>query len=537
MKQIGIILIVFCSYLNSYCQIGIGTTNPHPSSILDVESTEKGFLLPRLRNNKIYSITNPSEGLMIYSTEENCLVFFNGTDWYNICDNALVPVPISNDNQIKLKASDTDNDDQFGYSISMNTDGTKVIVGAIREDSDATGVGNGVSNSGVAYIYSLSGGVWTQEAKLKADNAGDDDQFGYSVSMNADGTRVIVGAVNEDSDATGSGDGIDNSGAAYIYSFSGGVWTQETKLKSSDAGSTDQFGYAVSMNTDGTKIIVGSINEDSDATGIGNGVFNSGAVYLYSLSGGIWTQDFKLKANDADNDDQFGRLISMSSDGTKIIVGAIREDSDATGIGNGVFNSGAAYVYSLSGGIWIQEAKLKASDPGSSDNFGRSVSINADGTKAIVGSVNEDSDVTGVGNGVSDAGAAYVYSLSGGVWTQEAKLKADNADNDDQFGYSVSMNADGTKVVVGSVNEDSDVTGIGNGIFNSGAVYVYYSSEGDWIQDIKLKANNAGNGDNFGTSILMSSDGTKLIIGAINEDSDATGIGNGAFNSGAVYVY
>ena len=75
-------------------------------------------------------------------------------------------------------------------------------------------------------------------------------------------------------------------------------------------------------------------------------------------------------------------------------------------------STGAAYIFSRSGATWTQEAKIEASDGGSSDSFGWSVSISSDGSRAIVGAYNKN----------STAGAAYIFSRSGTTWTQEAKI-------------------------------------------------------------------------------------------------------------------
>ncbi len=179
----------------------------------------------------------------------------------------------------------------FGSSVAVS--GDTVVVGAHGEDSNATGVDgnqgdNSASNSGAAYVFSRSGGIWTQQAYLKASNTGADDYFGYSVAVSGD--TVVVGAYGEDSNATGvdgnQGDNsASNSGAAYVFIRSGGIWTQQAYLKASNTGADDRFGGSVAVS--GDTVVVGANREDSNATGVdGNQGDNSanwsGAAYVFS---------------------------------------------------------------------------------------------------------------------------------------------------------------------------------------------------------------------------------------------------------------
>jgi hypothetical protein len=130
-----------------------------------------------------------------------------------------------------------------------------------------------------------------------------------------------------------------------------------------------------------------------------------------------------------------------------------------------------------------QQGYLKASNTGASNGFGHSVALSADGTTLAVGAVGEASQATGIGgnqanNSALYAGAVYVFVRSGGLWVQEAYVKASNTGVDDTFGFSVALSADGTTLAVGAVEEDSQATGIGgnqtdNSASGAGAVYVY----------------------------------------------------------------
>ncbi len=150
----------------------------------------------------------------------------------------------------------------------------------------------------------------------------------------------------------------------------------------------------------------------------------------------------------------------MALSGDTLVVGAYEEDSNATGVngeqGNNLAsNAGAAYVFVRSGNTWSQQAYLKASNTGADDLFGWSVALSGD--TLVVGAWGEDSNATGVGgdqgNNLAEyAGAAYVFVRSGGLWSQQAYLKASNTGADDGFGSSVALSGD--TLVVGANREN-----------------------------------------------------------------------------------
>jgi len=403
--------------------------------------------------------------------------------------------------------------------------------------------------------YPLTIDPIAQQAYLKASNTGDNDQFGYSVSVSGD--TVVVGAYLEDSSATGvNGDQASNAassaGAAYIFVRSGSAWTQQAYLKASNTGAGDFFGWSVSVS--GDTVVVGAWLEDSSATGVNgdqasNGASQAGAAYIFVRSGSAWTQQAYLKASNTGFSDFFG--ISVSVSGDTVVVGAYLEASSATGVNgdqasNGASQAGAAYVFVRSGSAWTQQAYLKASNTGFSDFFGISVSVSGD--TVVVGAYLEASAATGVNgdqasNGATQAGAAYVFVRSGSAWVQQAYLKASNTGADDRFGFSVSVSGD--TVVVGAWLEDSSATGVNgdqasNATNGAGAAYVFVRTGSAWTQQAYLKASNTGADDWFGYSVSVSGD--TVVVGAYNEDSAATGVNgdqasNGATQAGAAYIF
>lgn len=456
-----------------------------------------------------------------------------------------------------LKASAPGAGDFFGVGIALSNDGNTMAIGAIGESSL-------VPNSGAAYVFTRSTGMWSQQALLKASNPDAGDDFGVSIALSGDGNTLAVGAYQEDSNATGiNGNQADNSapgsGAAYVFTRdNAGNWTQQAYIKSSNsetgvvfdptdvADTGDVFGVSVALSNDGNTLAVGAYREDSSTAGVNgdqtnNSAPNAGAVYVFTRNVASWSQQAYLKASNPDAGDRFGSWISMSGDGATLAIGARFEDGNGGNqTNNSIMDSGAAYVFIRSGITWTQQAYLKASHPGADDLFGAMVTLSNDGNTLAVGARQEDSASTGVGgdetdNSASDAGAVYVFIRSGGVWNQEVYLKASNNEAGDWFGVRVALSNDGNILAVGASNEDSSAIGInGNSTDNSapdaGAAYIFTRSAGVWSQQSYLKASNTLTGALFGGWITLSADGKTLAVGASDENGGAT-------QAGAVYVY
>jgi len=388
--------------------------------------------------------------------------------------------------QQKIVTSDAAATDQFGNRVSISSDGNYAIMGVYLDDD----AGN---QSGSAYIFTRSGSTWTQQQKLTASDAAQADRFGYSAAISGDGTYAIVGAQYDD-------DTVNDSGSAYIFTRSGSTWTQQAKLLASDAATDNFFGTAVSISSDGTYAIVGAWGND-----IAN--FNAGSAYIFTRSGSSWSEQQKLIASDADGNDYFGFAVSISADSTYAIVGAYYEGPTI----------GAAYIFTRSGSTWTQQQKIVASDATSYDYFGYSVSISSDGTYAIVGAYMDDVTYT-------DQGSAYIFTRSGSTWTQQAKLVASDAAQNDRFGFSVSISSDGSRAIVGSVFDDDAGT-------DSGSAYIFTRSGSTWTQQDKLVASDGATNDWFGQSVSISSDATTAIVGASGDDLGAIG------DAGSVYVF
>jgi hypothetical protein len=393
--------------------------------------------------------------------------------------------------QAYLKASNPDAGDSFGFAVAVS--GDTIVVGASSESSNATGVNGDQSNnsafsSGAAYVFARTGGVWSQQAYLKASNTDSLDGFGYSVAVS--GETVVVGAFGEGSNATGvNGNQANNSasasGAVYVFTRTGGTWSQQAYLKASNTGTGDVFGTNVALS--GDTLAVAAYGEASSSTGVNgnqgdNSAPSAGAAYIFTRTGGTWSQQAYLKASNAESSDFFGTSVAVS--GNTVVVGASGERSNATGVNgdqsnNSAEGAGAAYVFVRSGAVWTQQAYLKASNTQANDFFGLYVALSGD--TIVVSASGEDSTATGVNgdqsnNSGTDSGAAYVFTRSGASWSQQAYLKASNSEPLDRFGTSVSVSGD--TVIVGARREDSSATGVNgdqanNAATDAGAAYVF----------------------------------------------------------------
>ena len=230
---------------------------------------------------------------------------------------------------------------------------------------------------------------------------------------------------------------------------------------------------------------------------------DSGSVYVFTRSGNVWSQQAKLTAEDGTAGDVFG--ISVAFSGNTIIVGADRNEEKG-------IDAGAVYVFTLSGNVWRQQAKLTAADSAEGDIFGVRVAL--EGNTALISAHRDDDDIMGV-----NAGSAYIFTRTGKTWSQQVKLTAPDGAAQDRFGRSVALAGD--TAVIGAMFQDDKGE-------NSGSVYVFKRSGNTWGLKDQLTASDGADGDVFGWNVALS--GNTAVISA-NRDDD-----NGE-NSGSVYIF
>jgi hypothetical protein len=386
--------------------------------------------------------------------------------------------------QQQLIPSALTTDSEFGSSLSLSPDGNTAIVGA-----DYQGSGLDIYK-GAVYVFTRLGSTWTEKQKLVASDAATSDNFGSSVQISADGRTIVVGAKNKVISANGY------EGAAYIFTLSGGVWTEQSKLVPSDIAAGDNFGKSVSISDNGNIVVVGSTDDTSPNT-------NNGAVYVFTRSGSTWTETQKLLASDSESNSNFGNSISLSGDGSTLLIGSYTEDTSPNS------DQGAVYVFTRSGSTWTESNKLTASDAASNEYFGFSVAISKDGNFAAIGSNFESTSPT------SQQGAVYVFTRSGSTWTQESKIIASDKSSNDSFGSSVYISANGGSIIVGSPSESTSPNSF------QGAVYIYdtvlswsaSASIGAYADQNYIRANSVSSPYNYveGTLVVPNS-GNRYIL-------------------------
>jgi len=393
---------------------------------------------------------------------------------FYILQNDLLPLP--SENETKLTADDGEANDFFGRDVAI--DGVYAVVGAPYDDNEKG------ADAGAAYIYKLEEGAWVQIAKLIPNDGADEDLFGYSVDIQGD--YVAVGACWDDDAGEKSGsayifknDGTDNwdqqakvvaddagednrfgidlaidrgylivgaffdddfgtrSGSAYIFKQNGPDWTQQTKLTASDAAEGDWFGVSVDM--DGDYAVVGARYDDNE-----NGE-DTGAVYVFKREDTAWNEQAKLMPSDGAAGDLFHE-VAISGDW--IVVGAYQDDDNGD-------NSGSAYLFRRDGETWLEDTKLVASDGSGGDMFGASVAV--DGNLLCVGAYKDDD------NG-ENSGSVYLFEFDGTNWNGTQKTMAFDGEPGDYFGLATAVSH--SSILIGARNDDD------NGE-NAGAAYVY----------------------------------------------------------------
>ncbi len=439
---------------------GIGTTTPHASSILDINSINKGVLLPRITTSQRKSIASPTAGLMVYDIEKRTIFLFDGTEW--------MPMLVSASNQnippAMVTSEELETNDGFGASVAIS--GNYAIIGC------PLGSGS-IEDQGTAYIYFRNNGVWTQQAKLTAADGAAFDRFGQSVSISGD--YAVVGSPEDDIFVANPFPTTQfDRGSAYVFIRSGTSWTQQVKLLSSTSAQNIRFGNGVSI--DGNRIAVGAPWENNQ----------SGAVYLFQRSGTSWPQQQRIVAPAVTPDAEFGYSVDIS--GNSVIVGA---PSDA--YEDLYLNIGAAYIFTHGGLLWVLDETFYFGDPMNGDNFGFSVSI--DDSIALVGGYAIDYSPN------TNQGIVMAYKRNGAYWTQISAILIPDGVASAQTGFSVSIR--GNIAVVGAPKA---ATPFGQ----NGGVYVF-QYDGIYWQLLQKIMDPLPQNSQFGQAVA--SDGFNIVVG------------------------
>lgn len=329
-----------------------------------------------------------------------------------------------------LRASDPTDAAYFGTSVAMSP--TLAVIGSPGKSAGA----------GAAYVFRLNGGNWTQEQKLGAADAAAGDGFGVAVALD-DGTteRVVVGAPFDDGEVETP---KVSAGAAYVFTFAtvGLTWEPSAQLRSQNGEAGTLFGSSVGIS--GDRVVVGApgVNESSARTFVGAAsVFNAASNWNREATFESPLPPAPPGLEEVRRGLFFGRSVALVTHGggeSTAVVGAYGEE--------------AAYVFTTAAGVWGDPQKLEIpeSEREGGERFGFAVDI-ADGA-LVVGAALEES-----------AGAAYIFTASGSVWSFAQRQVALGIDVDDAFGAAVGT--DGTQVIIGAPGTKVGSTeGYGNAI-------------------------------------------------------------------------
>ncbi|MBB4632917.1 beta strand repeat-containing protein [Sphingosinicella soli] len=478
-----------------------------------------------------------------------------------------------------------DTEDFLGVSVALNAAGDRLAIGAGNDD----GFGNSATNSGAIHVIGFSDTNFSNGARLGTIGKGytdagdtdiaaivDGDMFGYTVAMNADGTRVAATAPGDNA----STNDMAGTGAVHLLSFantdlSGGTYegiigkgyTGGKNVDVADLEAGDTFGFGLAFNAAGDRLAVGSYGDD----GGNNGLSDAGGVYLMRFADGDFSAGTVAgvigrdtwRTSDVDvaglqDGDRLGISVALNAAGDRLAAGAMYD----SGVLDDTAHAGAVYLFSftdgnfsggtLSGIVGKGYVGGKNVDIGrldADDFFGSAIALNAEGSRLAIGSIGDD----GVDEATSNAGAVYVLDFTDGDFSNGAvsgivgkgysgvngvnSLDVDGLDESDRFGRAVTLNAVGNRMAIASTGDD----GAGNSVAESGAVHLFLLESATSMvgtigagyadaDDVNIALSSD---DNFGNAVSLNAAGDRLAVGA-NGDDGSDDLTSGA---GAVYLF
>jgi len=349
-----------------------------------------------------------------------------------------------------------------GSAAALSVDGTTAIEGG-PYDGDGRGA---------VWMFTRSGTGWAQQGEklTAADAVGERVFLGRSLALSADGNTALVG---------GDGDN-EGLGAAWVFTRTYGVWSEQAKLIGSSGMGKSGQGSAVALSADGNTALIGG-------TSAGEGI---GAAWVFTRANSAWTEQANLIGSGAAGKSGQGSAVSLSANGNTALIGGSTDGQ----------NRGAVWIFTRSGEAWTQQGgKLVGSGENAAAGSaavhqGYSAALSGDGNIAVVG---------GYGDGL-DTGAAWVFARSADVWAQQGeKLTAPAAGA--QIGYSVALSNDGSRLLLGGPDDDG----------GTGAAWEVRYVNGVWTPVAKLVGYGASGRARQGYAVAISGDGHTALLGGI----------------------
>lgn len=283
-------------------------------------------------------------------------------------------------------------------------------------------------------------------------------------------------------------------------------------------GADDQFGRSVSINSEGNIVASGSGQSSSYVR-----VFREHSTVFSNTSDSVikeayWKPMGSTLGGEDAPDDRFGRSLDLSASGLRIAVGATQNKKGAVG-------SGYVRIYDYNGTEWNQVGQDIVGDY-DQDGFGRDVSLNADGSIVACGA--QDADENGESSGRVRIYRLIVDDLGTAAWEEIGEILG--AAESDEMGGTLMLSASGSRLAVGASQRDRDG---GTGYVQ---IFDYNNSANAWNKN-GPNLEGVAEGDRFGAEVQMSSNGLVLAVGAIASDTNGDDSGDvHVFNLGDLVV-
>ena len=390
--------------------------------------------------------------------------------------------------------------DKIGPAGTLEPDG--FFGSSVAADLETAVVG--APGGEAAFVFAAGPDGWQFEAELLPPAYTGEPldinyfDFGHSVAIHGD--FAVIGAPRA---RVFSGLEWYEEGAVCVFRRSAeGVWSLEQELTAFDIFDMrdTHFGASVAISYE---TIIGGAPDDTRS----GEPAESGSAFVFTLVGGAWQLQQRITPTYQGAEDHFGESVDVYIN-TAVIGAPDREVMLAS-------DAGHAYVFTRSGTSWTQAADLTASDSGPGNHFGKSAWVR--GISAVVVGAPDDDHASGV-----DAGSAYAFTETGGVWSQDQKIVATDGEAGDRFGAAVA--GGGPIAVIGAPDDNHGMFGI-----DAGSAYIFELTNGTWFQEEKLLAPDGGISDHFGSSVAIG--GFKALVGSPFDD------GPNVTNTGSVHSY
>jgi hypothetical protein len=455
-------LLMYATSLFAQGNTGVGTTVP----------TQKLHVNGKVKIGD--DAATPSAGTIRWNATSNDFEGYNGTEWLSLTTANRIAT-IGSPNEIGQLVEYNSGPPPaaipsaaYGYSVDIS--GEWAVIGAPNE-----------GQGGAAHVFRRTGSSWNYFSKLTSPDIGNKDRFGHSVAV--DGTNIIVGAPYDSLNT------IEYNGSAYIFTFNGSAWVQQFKILNPGSGVRDFFGNAVDIS--GDMVIIGAYMQDDGANA------DEGRAWGFKRvgAGPTWNQMGLFTGSGGTASNLYGSSVAIQ--GNYIAIGSPFFDLPV--------GLGAIFVYFFNGTSWTFQQRVTCSDPGN-DLFG--ISIGLDGNTLVVGARSAQGDYP-------NQGSAYVFTRTGTVWSQQAKLVVPKSN---LFGNDIDIAGD--FLIIGAPDTRGyDACGT-TAISILGKAYVYKRTGTAWESFLVLQMPGVLDGDYFGSSVAIDAN----YISASAPGTDVNGV-------------